>query len=73
MKKVQKGCIQWYLPNKKKPFAYSTKAEADAIRTLLEDFGDLRYILLVELILSPQERLIMQTYVDNGVYKPNIM
>lgn len=70
MKRRSQGDVSWYLPNKRKPFAYSTKAESDTIAILLEEFGDLRAIVSANRILSQQERIIIQTFIDNGVYKP---
>lgn len=69
---IRNAAVEWYLPNKKKPFAYSTKAESDAIVVLLEEYGDLRDVLASNRILSPQEKQIIQTFVDHGVYKPKL-
>lgn len=70
MRKKNKGDVSWYLPKKKTPFAYSTIAESDTIKVLLEECGDLREILNRKYLLSPTERLIIQTYIDNGIFKP---
>lgn len=72
MKRRSQGDVSWYLPNKKKTFAYSTKAESDTIAILLEEFGDLRAIVSANRILSQQARVIIQTFIDNGIYKPAI-
>lgn len=72
MNRRKQGDVSWYLPNKRKPFAYSTKAESDTIAILLEEFGDLRAIISANRILSQQERVIIQTFIDNGVYKPAV-
>ena len=72
MNRRKQGDVSWYLPNSKSPFAYSTIAESDTIAILLEEFGDLRAVILANRILSQQERSIIQTFIDNGVYKPVI-
>lgn len=43
MKKI-KGDVEWYLPNSKRPFAYSTKATSDLIAVLYEQYQDLRVV-----------------------------
>ena len=40
MNRRKQGDVSWYLPNSKRPFAYSTIAEADTVAILLEEFGD---------------------------------
>lgn len=72
MNKKINGDVSWYLPNKKRPFAYSTIAESETIKTLLEVFGDLRIVLASNRLLSSQEKAIIQTFIDNGIFKPNI-
>ena len=68
-----KPSVQFYLTDKsKKPFAYCTKAESDALSVMLQDFGDLREIISRDLILSDNERFIIETYIANGIYKPKI-
>lgn len=72
MVRENKGDVSWYLNGQKRPFAYSTIAESDTIKILLEEFGDLRVILKSDRLLSPQEKHIIQTLVDNGEYQPNL-
>ncbi|WP_211462244.1 hypothetical protein [Bacteroides thetaiotaomicron] len=72
MNRRKQGDVSWYLPNKRRPFAYSTIAESDTIAILLEEFGDLRAVISANRILSQQERSIIQTFIDNGVYIPVI-
>lgn len=71
-RRYAQGDVQWFLPNKKKPFAYSTVAESDAIKSLLQEFGDLKTALMAGRILSEKERLIMEVFVEHGIYKPNL-
>lgn len=70
MNRRKQGDVSWYLPNKRRPFAYSTIAEADTIAILLEEFRDLRAVVSANRILSQQEKIIIQTFIDNGIYKP---
>ena len=71
-KTKNKPSAQFYLTDKsKKPFAYCTIAESNAISIMLEEYGDLREIISRDLILSDNERFIIDTYISNGIYKPN--
>ena len=72
-KTKNKPSAQFYLTDKsKKPFAYCTIAESNAISVMLEEYGDLREIIRHGLILSTTERFIIETYIANGIYKPNL-
>ena len=72
-KRKEKPSACFYLTDKsKKPFAYCTIAESNAISVMLEEYGDLREIIRHGLILSSTERLIIETYIANGIYKPNL-
>ena len=72
-KKNRNPDVQMFLnPKSKKPFAYCTIAESNAISIMLEDYGDLREIIRHVLILSDTERFIIETYIANGIYKPKI-
>ena len=71
-KTKNKPSAQFYLTDKsKKPFAYCTIAESNALSVMLQEFGDLREIIRHGLILSTTERFIIETYIANGIYKPN--
>ena len=62
-----KNDVAWYLPNKKKPFAFSTVATSDLIKALYDEYGDLRRVY--ENINYDQDALcIVKTYIDNGNY-----
>ena len=72
-KRKEKPSAQFYLTDKsKKPFAYCTIAESNALSVMLQEFGDLREIIRHGLILSTTERFIIETYIANGIYKPKI-
>ena len=71
-KKNRNPDVQMFLnPKSKKPFAYCTIAESNALSVMLQEFGDLREIISRDLILSDNERFIIDTYIANGIYKPN--
>ena len=42
--KKYKGDVQWYLPNAKRPFAYSTRAVSDTIAILYAEYKDMRLV-----------------------------
>lgn len=71
MKKNQKPSVAWYLPKKKKPFAYSTVAESAGIKLLLDIYGDLRKVPS-ETLLNENEWLIINTLIENRVYQPKL-
>jgi hypothetical protein len=74
--RINKLPVEWYLKDKKRPFAYSTTAESRCIAALLAMFGNLRDVLEAynkkRLILSPTELFIIKTFVDNGELTPPI-
>ena len=70
-KKIKED-VEWRIGDKKKPFAYSTMAESDTIALLLEKDGDLRESMKKDYLLSNNERFIINTYIENGIFKPNI-
>lgn len=67
---ANKGDIEYYVPNKKRPIAYSTKAEADFLKLMTED----GYTTPNEIIkaidskyqLAFEEKEIMEAYVKLG-------
>lgn len=66
------GDVEWRLPNKRKPFAYSTKAESNTICVLLEEFGSMDKILESKCFINDNERVIIQAFVDAGILNPRI-
>lgn len=69
--KRKKGDIQWYLPNKKRPFTYSTRATSDLIALLYEEYKDLR-IVYENINYDIEAKAIVKHYIINGVYQANI-
>lgn len=65
------GSVAWYLPNKKKPFAYSTKATSDVIALLYEYYKDLR-LVYDNINYDDEAKEIVKFYIDNGVYQISI-
>ena len=63
-----KGDVAWYLPGKKKPFAFSTQAVSDYIVMLTSETGGSVYDLLnqSQFIKDPDACQILQHYADNG-------
>lgn len=72
----KKPAVEWYLPGKKKPFAYSTISESDGITILLHDHGNLSNVLIAynndSIILSENEVFIIKTFVDHGEINPTL-
>lgn len=63
--------VEWYLPNKKRPFAYSTVATSLVIKILYDEYKDLR--LVYDAINYDEEaKQIVKYYIDNEIYQANI-
>lgn len=71
MKKI-KGDVEWYLPNAKRPFAYSTKATSDLIAVLYEQYQDLR-VVYNQINYDDEAKTIVKKFIDNGIYQANII
>lgn len=67
-----KGDVAWYLPKKKRPFAYSTKAVSDIIAILYEEYQDLR-LVYDNLHYDEEAKEIVKVYIDKGIYQANIV
>ena len=60
-----KDSVHWYVPNKKKPIAYSTVATSDLIGLLSEDFETIQDVY--DAINYDEEvKEILQKYIDLG-------
>ena len=57
--------IQWCLPNKKRPFAYSTKATSDLIVTLAQTFETIQNVY-DNIIYDYEAKSILQVYIERG-------
>ena len=58
-----KGDVHWYIPNKKKPIAYSTVATSDLIGLLAEDFGTIQDVYDA-VTYDVEAKEILQKYID---------
>lgn len=70
MKKKQSGVL-WYLPNKNKPFATSTKATSDLIAILYEESQDLS-VVYEQINYDDEAKNIVKYYLDHGFRQVNI-
>lgn len=69
-KNNSKGDVQYYVPNKKRPIAYSTVSVSDFLNIMCEDGYDtpnkILDIINTRYQLANEEKEIMQKYVDLG-------
>lgn len=71
MNRHTKGDVEWYLPNRKRPFAYSTVATSDLITILYEELKDLRLVYSA-INYDDEAKTIIKHYLDNGIYQINL-
>lgn len=58
---------EWYVPGRKSPIAYSTKAVSDAIEVMADEYpADTIRELIQRFPYGPDERKVLQRYVDAG-------
>lgn len=69
--KKYKGDVEWTLLNKKRPFAYSTKATSNLIAILYEELQDLRLVYNA-INYDDDAKKIVKNYINNNIYKINI-
>ena len=65
--KKNNGDVQWYLPNSKKPFAYSTRAVSDTIAILYAEYKDMR-LVRDNIHYDEDAKKICDVYIKNGFY-----
>ena len=65
LKPKNKGDVHWYIPGKKKPIAYSTKATSYLIGLLAEDFETIQDVYDA-INYDHEAKAIMQIYIDLG-------
>lgn len=68
MPKRKKLDVLWILPNKKKPFGYSTIATQDLIIALYKEYKDLR-IVYEKINYDENAKKIVKYCIDKGCYK----
>ena len=64
-KTKRKGDVHWFVPNKKKPIAYSTVAASDLIGLLAEDFETIQDVYDA-INYDEEAKEILQKYIDLG-------
>ena len=63
--------VEWRLPNKKRPFTYSTVATSLLIKVLYDEYKDLRLVYNA-INYDEDAKQIVKYYIDNGIYQVNI-
>lgn len=64
-KAKSKGDVQWYLPGKKRPIAYSTKAASDLIVILSQDGATIQEVHN-RITYDVEARKILEIYIEKG-------
>ena len=65
MKRKDKGDVRWYVPNKKRPIAYSTRAVSDAIALFSESGGTIEEVRS-QIHYNPEAIEILTKYIELG-------
>lgn len=65
MRKRLKGDVEWHVPGRKTPVAYSTKATSDLIVTFAGP-GLTIADVQARIIYDPEARAVLQVYIDKG-------
>lgn len=60
-----KGDVQWLIPGRKKPIAYSTKATSDLIAVLAEEGGTIAEVHR-KINFDEDAKAVLQAYIDCG-------
>lgn len=61
-----KGDVLWYLPGRKKPIAYSTKAASDLIVALGEDGATIQEVH-DRITYDREARAVLRKYIEKGL------
>lgn len=64
-KKQRKEDVYWYIPNRKRPIAYSTKAASDLIALLAEEGGTIAEVQR-RINYDVEAKAVLQIYIDRG-------
>ena len=64
-KRKSKGDVEWHIPNRKRPIAYSTKSTSDLIGLLSEIFYSIRDVQR-GIFYDKKAHDILQIYIDKG-------
>ncbi len=65
MRKQRHLDVSWYLPKRKRPFAYSTKAISDLIVLLAQEYTTIQDVYDHYNMLD-EGKEILKTYIDKG-------
>ena len=60
-----KGDVQWYIPDRKTPIAYSTKAASDLIVALSQDGATIQEVH-DRITYDVEARKVLETYIAKG-------
>ena len=60
-----KGDVEWHIPGRKTPIAYSTKATSDLIAVLAEQGGTIREVQS-RINYDQEAKVVLQAYIDRG-------
>lgn len=60
-----KGDVAWYIPGRKRPIAYSTKASSDLISVLAEEGGTISEVQQ-KINYNAEAKDVLQAYIDLG-------
>ncbi len=60
-----KGDVEWHIPGRKTPIAYSTKAASDLIVALSQDSATIREVF-DRITYDVESREILKAYIDKG-------
>lgn len=61
-----KGDVLWYIPKKKKPIAYSSKAASDLIVLLAEETNGTIKEVYEQINYDQEAKKVLKAYTDNG-------
>lgn len=64
-KRRPKGDVEWYLPNRKRPVAYSTKAASDLIVVLSQEGATIQEVHDA-INYDIEAKNILEIYIENG-------
>lgn len=65
MKRLGHLDVSWYMPKRKRPFAYSTVAARDCILTLAEEYTTIQDVY-DHIHFDLEAKAILKAYIDKG-------
>ena len=65
-KRSRKGDVEWYVPGRKTPIAYSTKATSDLIAVLALEHGGTIHEVQAHITYNQEAKAVLQAYIDRG-------